>query len=223
MLTSPIILEQSRSGGIETSSSSLGQLGEDYQSFLTLLTAQIQNQDPLSPVDSTDFVAQLAQLSQVEQSVKSNNLLENLGYQIAGLLNISGTDLIGREVKTTTNVAELRDGAIKSSYAVEDGAVEVEARITDPVGRVVRTLRGLSTEAFKEIPLEWNGRDENGEPQLEGVYEIELIATDANGNAVATELSRMAEVKEVIFQNGEILFKLSGDETVSSVTVLSAR
>lgn len=222
MLTSPILLEQTRAAAADNSNSSLSQLGDDYQSFLTLLTAQIENQDPLSPVDSTDFVAQLAQLSQVEQAVQSNNLLERLGNQVAGLMNLGGTDLIGRDVKTSTNLAELRDGAIRSTYAIENGAVTVEARIIDPVGRVVRTLRGLPTDPFTETPLNWDGKDDSGVAQLDGIYTVELIAKDANGDPVAAELSRTAEVKEVIFQDGEILFTLSGDETVSSVTVLAA-
>ncbi len=222
MLTSPVLLEQARAAAGDNGTSSISQLGEDYQSFLTLLTAQIENQDPLSPVDSTDFVAQLAQLSQVEQAVQTNDQLERLGNQVAALMNLGGTDLIGREVKTSTNLAELRNGAIQSSYAVENGAVSVEARIIDPVGRVVRTLRGLPTDAFTETPLNWDGKDDSGVAQLDGVYTVELIAQDANGDAVAAELSRTAEVKEVIFQDGEILFTLSGDEIVSSVTVLGA-
>ena len=222
MLTSPLLLEQAQAASASNANSSLARLGEDYTSFLTLLTAQIQNQDPLSPVDSTQFVAQLAQLSQVEQAVQSNDRLEQLGNQIAALMNIEGTNLIGQQVKSQTNLAELRDGAIQSTYAVGEGAVEVEARFIDPTGRVVRTLNGLSTEAFTEIPLEWNGLDDNGVPQLDGIYTVELIATDAEGNQIETELSRTAEVTEVIFQNGEILFRLSDDEIVSSVTVLSA-
>lgn len=222
MLTSPLLLQQPGSTDAAGSNSSLEQLGNDYQSFLTLLTAQIQNQDPLSPVDSTEFVAQLAQLTQVEQAVQSNDLLQKLGNQVASLMNIGGTDLIGRQVKTSTNIAELRNGEIQSSYAVAEGAVDVEARFIDPTGRVVRTIRRLSAEPFTEFPLVWDGNDDSGTPQLDGIYTVEMVATDAEGNPVATEVSRTAEVREVIFQNGEILFTLSGDETVSSVTVLSA-
>lgn len=222
MLTTPALLNNVNATSA-TADNSLSQLGEDYESFLTLLTAQIQNQDPLAPVDSTEFVSQLAQLSQVEQAVQTNDQIELLSNQMAGLLNLNGTDLIGRQVKSTSNVLWLENGSINSSYAVGDGAVSVEARISDPLGRVVRTLNGLSTTPFTEFPLEWDGTDDAGVAQLEGRYTVQLLARDANGDPVDTEVSRTAEVKEVIFQEGEILFTLEGEETVSSVTVLAAR
>ena len=222
MLTTPALLNSVSSTGTDTNNS-LSQLGEDYESFLTLLTAQIQNQDPLEPVDSTEFVSQLAQLSQVEQAVQTNDQIGLLSNQMAGLLNLSGTDLIGREVKSTSNVLWLENGSINSSYALGDGAVSAEARITDPLGRLVRTIRGLETTPFTEFPLTWDGTDDNGVAQLDGRYTVELIARDENGEPVDTEVSRTAEVQEVIFQEGEILFTLQGDETVSSITVLAAK
>ncbi len=220
MLTSPALLTSAGNQG--TSNASLSQLGEDYNRFLTLLTAQIQNQDPLAPVDSTEFVAQLAQLSQVEQAVQTNQQITTLTNQVAGLLNLGGTDLIGRDVKTTSNMMELVAGQVRNSYATGEGAVEVEARITDPLGRVVRTLRDLPTTPFEEFPLEWDGLDDMGVAQLDGNYTVSIVAVDSQGASVDSEVSRIAEVQEVIFQQGEILFTLSGNETVSSVTILSA-
>ena len=61
-----------------TSETSLSQLGQDYETFLGLLVAQIQNQDPLEPMDATQFVSQIATLTQVEQSVNMNAQLEQL-------------------------------------------------------------------------------------------------------------------------------------------------
>ena len=61
MLTSPTLLSNMTAANKNSASDSLSQLGNDYNKFLTLLTAQIQNQDPLEPVDSTQFVAQLDQ------------------------------------------------------------------------------------------------------------------------------------------------------------------
>lgn len=222
MLTSPALLTNANAAQQSQSATSLSQLGDDYNKFLTLLTAQISNQDPLAPVDSTQFVAQLAQLSQVEQAVQTNDRMELLTNQVAGLMNLSGTDLIGRNVKATSNIAWLEDGAINSTYALADGAVDVEARFIDPLGRTVRTIQGLATDAYEEMPLAWDGKDDAGNPQLDGKYTIQIVATDAEGEPVAVEVSRNAKVKEVIFQDGEILFNLQGDEVVSSVTVLSA-
>lgn len=58
-------------------------VGEEFSTFLTLLTAQIRNQDPLAPLDSTQFVEQLATFSSLELEAKSNVLLENIATMLA--------------------------------------------------------------------------------------------------------------------------------------------
>lgn len=222
MLTNTALLESVTSTSQSNSNSSLSQLGDDYNKFLTLLTAQISNQDPLAPVDSTQFVQQLAQLSQVEQAVQTNSQLETLSNQVAGLMNLGGTDLLGREVAVSSNVLELENGAVNSTYTLAAQATEVSAVISDPLGRVVRTLTGLSGTPGQETALNWDGKDDFGNAQLAGKYTVEMRATDATGAAVAADVSRSAVVKEVLFQEGEILFGLGTGEVVSSVTVRSA-
>lgn len=222
MLTSPALLESVSAANQSKSSTSLSQLGDDYNKFLTLLTAQISNQDPLAPVDSTQFVAQLAQLSQVEQAVQTNSQLETLTNQIAGLMNLGGTDLLGREVSVSSNVLELENGSVNSNYTIDAGAIEVSARITDPLGRIVRTISGLSPNPGQETPLDWDGTDDQGNPMLDGKYTVEIVALDSSGAQLPFEVSRGAVVEQVMFQEGEILFGLSGGEIVSSVTVRSA-
>lgn len=222
MLTNTALLESISADNQRTGNASLSQLGEDYNKFLTLLTAQISNQDPLAPVDSTQFVAQLAQLSQVEQAVRTNTQLETLSNQIAGLMNLGGTDLLGREVSVSSNVMELENGSVNSNYTLDAGAVDVSARITDPLGRVVRTIGGLSTTPGQETSLNWDGNDDFGNAMLDGKYTVEILAVASGGEAVTSQVSRSAVVEQVLFQEGEILFGLSGGEIVSSVTVRSA-
>ena len=53
-------------------------LAENFDTFLQLLTTQLQHQDPLSPMESNEFVAQLVQFSEVEQAIASNKSLEKL-------------------------------------------------------------------------------------------------------------------------------------------------
>lgn len=222
MLTNPSLIDTIGATTTNASNTSLSQLGDDYNKFLTLLTAQISNQDPLAPVDSTQFVAQLAQLSQVEQAVQTNSQLETLNTQVSALMNMGGTDLLGREVSITSNVMDLENGSVDSTYVLGAGAVDVSARITDPLGRVVRTLEGLSTTAGQQIALDWDGTDDDGTPMLEGAYTVEIVALDTAGAKVANVVSRSATVEDVRFNAGEIFFGLSGGEVVSSITIQAA-
>ncbi|MBM1635047.1 flagellar hook assembly protein FlgD [Sulfitobacter mediterraneus] len=222
MLTSPDLLTSLANGNQTDSANSLSQLGDDYTQFLSLLTAQVQFQDPLEPVDSTQFIAQLAQLSQVEQAVQQNSQLETLTNQISGLLNLGGTDLLGRSVTVQSNLAILENGTTDTSFELGVGATDITARIIDPQGRLVRTLSGYSGQSGVEIPLGWDGKDDQGEPMLSGRYVVQITAKDANGADVAVELTRDAVVEEVRFHEGEIIFGLDGGEEASSVTVKSA-
>lgn len=222
MLTSPDLLTSLANGNQTDSASSLSQLGDDYTQFLSLLTAQVQYQDPLEPVDSTQFIAQLAQLSQVEQAVQQNSQLETLTDQISGLLNLGGTDLLGRSVTVQSNLAILENGTTDTSFELEAAATDVTARIIDPQGLLVRTLSGYSGQPGVEIPLGWDGKNNQGDTVLEGRYVVQVTAKDANGESVAVELTRDAVVEEVRFHEGEIVFGLDSGEDASSVTVKSA-
>lgn len=96
----------------------------DYDSFLTLLVAQLKNQDPSAPQDSAQYIAQLATFSNVEQSIKSNAKLDQLMTAFA----LSQADsVIGRTVTSA-------DGTITGTAAalkiVAGGAVAVLANGT---------------------------------------------------------------------------------------------
>ena len=223
MLTSPTLLSNMTAANKNSASDSLSQLGNDYNKFLTLLTAQIQNQDPLEPVDSTQFVAQLAQLSQVEQAVQTNTQLETVSSQISGLLNLGGTDLLGRDVTIQSDTVMLKNGATATTYEVGEAASEVTAKIIDPLGRTIRTITGLSVLSGTQNQLGWDGKDDYGNPQLDGIYTVQLVAKNTAGEAVNVQASRSARVEDVRFQEGEIVVGLDGGETASSVTVKSAR
>jgi len=202
---------------------SLSQLGEDYTRFLTLLTAQIQNQDPLAPMDSTQFVSQLAQLSQVEQAVKSNANLEALSSQFTALKAVAGADMLGRDVTVNSASALLSEGAVDSYYMLPEGAAKVSAEILDPLDRVVRKLDGLPTTEGELVPLGWDGKDDLGQPVLDGVYSVRISAEDSDGEAIPAFSYRKTSVKEVLFAEGDVYYNLPGDETVPSDAVLAVR
>ncbi|MDK3016729.1 flagellar hook assembly protein FlgD [Pseudodonghicola flavimaris] len=206
------------------STNSLSALSEDYTRFLTLLTAQIENQDPLAPMDSTQFVSQLAQLSQVEQSVKTNSNLETLSAQFSALTATTGAQMIGREVTVYSETLVLSDGASDGYYLVGDGATEVTAEIYDPLTeRVVRTLTGLSTEAGELQAIDWDGLDDSGEKVLDGTYSVTLTAVGSEGEDVSVYPYRRTTVNEALFSDGELYYRLLGGGTVASGDVMAVR
>ncbi|HEV2541923.1 MAG TPA: flagellar hook assembly protein FlgD [Methylobacterium sp.] len=101
--------------------------------FLTLLMAQLQNQDPTKPMDSTEYVGQLASFSQVEQATKTNQKLDSL--LTSSFLNQADA-IIGR---TLTSADGLTTGTVQSVRVTGDG---VMAKLTD--GREMLLASGIS-------------------------------------------------------------------------------
>lgn len=206
----------------QASANALSNLSQDYTRFITLLTAQIQNQDPLSPMDSTQFVSQLAQLSQVEQSVQTNANLETVAAKIASLNAVTGVNMIGREVTFGSNLVELdAEGSNQTFYQLPVEAVEIVAVISDAEGHEFRTLTTLSGDAGREIAFDWDGRDDIGQAVLPGEYTVSFAAKDAAGDAVPVYVFRTAQVTETLLDQGNLYYGVSGGEVLASESVLS--
>jgi len=85
-------------------------LAEDFTQFLTLLTTQLQNQDPLSPLDSNEFTNQLVQFSQVEQGINTNSKLDDLlSLQLNGAAT-SALGYVGLDVQYVSAEVSLEQG-----------------------------------------------------------------------------------------------------------------
>ncbi|AMN53374.1 MULTISPECIES: flagellar hook assembly protein FlgD [Stappiaceae] len=102
--------------GAASTASAQKQLTVDYDTFLHLMMAQMQNQDPTNPMDASEQLAQLASFSQVEQSIQTNAKLETL------LTNLSFgqvDDLIGRTVTDANGTT----GVVEKVEVYSDGTV----------------------------------------------------------------------------------------------------
>lgn len=202
--------------GSETSSA---QLKESYNSFLTLLTAQISNQDPLKPVDSTQFVSQLAQLSQVEQGISMNANLESISGMLSSMGAMSDLQLIGRDLLVPSNQVRMTGSEFPFSYQLEEGASDVKIRIFATDGTLVRELDGPSTAAGELIDVEWDRRDNVGLNVPDEMFRVEVSATDVNGEPVGVTGLTTAGVEQLNFTARGPVLLLSNGETVLSQAI----
>ena len=193
-------------------------LNSDYKSFLTLLTAQLTNQDPLAPMDSSTFVTQLAQLSQVEQAVQTNNNLESISAQLSNAGLTSDLGLIGREVSVPGKLFDLIGGKASFDYVLDTAANDVRAIIRNSAGESVAQIDDLPKDGATLHTVPWNGIGTEGTPVEDGIYSVEIIASDPEGNVIWAEPYTKATVQGLTLQNGQSLLKLSnGDMTLSSL------
>lgn len=164
-------------------------LAKNFDTFLTLLTTQLKNQDPTSPMDSKEFTNQLVQFSQVEQSINQNKNLEKLLAAFMSQQAGNNLNFIGKIVDVDDNRVKLQDGGNAFwSYELPKGVMNMQYRILDEKGKIVRTVQVASEEAagFKpgRVEVAWDGKDSQGNTVPGGTYKLEVVAKDSAGKTV---------------------------------------
>ena len=210
-------------GANTSSNESLSQLSDDLDAFLQLLTAQVENQDPLEPLDSTEFVSQLAQLSQVEQSITMNQNLESILAALGAGSVMDELQLIGQTITVASDQIALEDGAAKYQYLLDAPAEAVSLTIRDQFGTTVREISGLETTSETLHSFTWNGRDDDGNEVLNGLYSVEITATDADGEAAGVTGYGESLVEEVRLESGVPQLVLANGAIVGSGGIIAVR
>lgn len=141
----------------------------DFNTFLRMLTVQMQNQDPLKPIESSDFAVQLATFSGVEQQVRTNQLLGEMTTRFQQIGMAEMASWIGKEARSDAPVRF--DGRpVTLSPNPAQGATGAILVVRDAQGRLVsREEIPVSAE-----PYTWLGADATGTPLPPGTYSLSL-------------------------------------------------
>lgn len=202
----------------QSSAQSESVISSDFETFLVMLTAQMENQDPLNPLDSQDFATQLATFSGVEQQVKTNDLLSALASQImsSGLAEMSGwvgmeariaapANFSGEPIEIVANPPIFADS---TDLVVRNEAGDVVQRVSVPVS---------------DEPIFWDGLDTNGTSFPNGTYAFSVEAF-SDGEIIDTHTPDIfAEVAEVRTVNGQNVVVLQGGDIFPSGAVTGLR
>jgi flagellar basal-body rod modification protein FlgD len=163
-------------------------LASNFQTFLSLLTTQLRNQDPLSPVESTEFTAQLTQMAGVEQQLLTNDLLTSLlrAQQGDGLTGAS--QYIGKDATAVWSATRFEDGEASWSYELAADATDVTLQVLDASGKVVWS--GPAPDKTNGMhDFKWDGATTGG-GQVDdgGVYTLKVLAKDGAGKDVDSQV-----------------------------------
>lgn len=194
-------------------------LVQNYETFLSLLTAQLKNQDPTSPVDSNAFTAQLVQMSGVEQQLLTNDLLQSLVAQNQGGL-AGGVSYIGKTVTAAWAATSLEDGKANWSYELARDATDVKLEILDSTGKVVWT--GQAADKTTGIhDFQWDGRTTAGAQLPDGgVYTMKITAKNGPDTTVQAQVLTRGRTTGVEIYNGEAYLTI-GNAIVPIANVIS--
>ncbi len=195
-------------------------IANDFDTFLTLLTTQLQNQNPLEPLDTNQFTQQLVQFSEVEQSIKQNENLESL-MKLQAANAITGTvGYIGKTVELVGTSQELKNGAANWPINAAADAANTVFTVTDNQGNIVYT----ETKALEQglSNFSWDGQTSSGTAAPDGNYSLKVSATNAEGLGVNVDIASSGVVDGVDL-SGSTLYLLVAGQKVKLEDVISVK
>ncbi|WP_065754437.1 flagellar hook assembly protein FlgD [Bradyrhizobium paxllaeri] len=156
-------------------------IAENFQTFLTLLTTQLKNQNPLDPLNTNQFTQQLVQFAQVEAQLKSNSLLSGLLDSQKAAQSTQALAFVGTTVAVDGSSASLAQGSASWTLSAPKSATAVS--ITNSGGQTVYS--GHVSIKSGRSTFTWNGKGSDGTPCPDGLYKLSATAQDGNGQGVA--------------------------------------
>ncbi|MBN2906214.1 MAG: flagellar hook assembly protein FlgD [Rhodobacteraceae bacterium] len=193
-------------------------ISSDFETFLKMLTVQMQNQDPMNPIESSDYAVQLATFSGVEQQVRTNDLLQALGDNLgaAGLAQYGGW--VGMEARAA--VPGMFDGTpitVLPNPATGADSAQLVVRAT-ATGQEVQRL-AIGTDG---TPVSWAGIGADGTTLAPGSYSFSVESyTDGAriGESTAEVYAPITEVRSAA-SGITLVFEGGGEAAASVVSAL---
>lgn len=197
-------------GNLGSSAKDRVSIGDNFDTFLSLLTTQLKNQSPLDPMDTSQFTQQLVQFTEVEQTVKQNENLEKLIQLSAANTITNVVGFLGGEVTLSGTQAELSNGTASWNYNIDGSAESASITVKDSNGVPVFTTSGPAPSGRSTFL--WDGRMDTGGLAPDGDYTLSVSAVNSTGTAlkVTTEISGV--VDGVNFSGKEPVLLIGGRE-----------
>jgi flagellar basal-body rod modification protein FlgD len=223
-VASPVVsgttaLPTSSSGSSSLGSNTGATLAGNFQTFLTLLTTQLQNQNPLDPLDTNQFTQQLVQFAGVEQQLKTNDQLTSLitlqqtAQSTQALGFVGKTAVVDGSTATMTNKSAVWDLSVP-----QDSTVNIS--ITNTSGQTVYS-NSYTVTAGDNQTFGWDGKGNDGTQWPDGKYTLTATGTDGNGKTVAISTGIQGTVSSVDLTQSPPLLSINGQTyTVSQVRAI---
>jgi flagellar basal-body rod modification protein FlgD len=218
-------LDALSASGASTTSAGLNKskasIAENFDTFLSILTTQLKNQNPLEPLDTNQFTQQLVQFTSVEQQLKTNEYLEALILANQSVGQTQATSFIGKTITSSGANSELSGGHAEWSYSLQNDAPKAYISIRDQSGRTLfseQTSLGAGENTYV-----WDGVTSDGTSASDGTYSITIDARNEEGQYVPVSTQTTGVVDGVDFGSYEPILIVGGARVkMSSVNSVSA-
>src|SRR3990172_9547680 len=182
-------------------------LASNFTTFLTLLTTQLKNQNPLEPLDTNQFTQQLVQFAQVEQQMKSNEQLTALVSLEKSAQSTTALAFVGATVVVDGSTAPLSNGRANWTLNVTKPSTAT-VTIKDSTGQTAYS--GTFSVNPGSQAFAWDGRGNDGRLWPDGNYTLAATGVDANKQPVAISTEVQAQVDSVDLTQNPPLLSING-------------
>lgn len=182
---------------LNAGTTSTGKKEEDAQTrFLTLLTTQLKNQDPMNPMENAEVTSQLAQMSTVDGIERLNGLFQSFVDGQASADGVNAAALLGRGVLVEGKALSLTEAGAVGGLEIDGPADKVTLTIRDSSGIAVANIEMKDLDAGSHNFV-WDGTADDGTRAADGVYSISVAAT-LGGEKVTGRTLQFAPVTSII-------------------------
>src|SRR6478752_4476110 len=210
--TTSQVVSAPATGSISTTASTTGidadTIAGNFQTFLTLLTTQLKNQNPLDPLDTNQFTQQLVQFAGVEQQLKTNSELTTLVALQQTAQTTQALGFVGKTAVVDGSTTALTNGSATWKLGVPTDS-NVNISITNGTGQTVFT-GSFAVNAGDNQPFVWNGKGNDGTQWPDGKYKLTATAADSVGNAVAVSTQVQGVMNSVDLTQSPPLLSIDG-------------
>jgi flagellar basal-body rod modification protein FlgD len=168
--------------GTTTGSAALNSLSSNFSDFLSLLTTQLQNQDPSSPMDSNQFTSELVQFSSVEQQINTNSSLTQLIQLTQAGEVMQSSAMVGKRIEVQSNDLTLQNGKATVNFT-SPASEQALISVTSDSG--MKVLDATVTASKGANSWVWNGENASGTSVPDGTYKVAVTGANADGSTSA--------------------------------------
>lgn len=190
----------------DSSSNNTATIANNFQTFLTLLTTQLQHQNPLDPLDTNQFTAQLVQFAGIEQQMKQNEQLASLIAIEKSAQSTQALVYVGNTVAVDGSKAQFDGSATWNLKAPKDTNATIT--ITNSAGQTVYT--GNYSLQQGNASFVWDGKGNDGTQWPKGTYTMSATGKDTQGNSVSISTEIQGVVDSVDLTASPPLLSIGG-------------
>jgi flagellar basal-body rod modification protein FlgD len=214
--TLPTTSTSSSSSASSTNALASQQIAGNFQSFLTLLTTQLQNQNPLDPLDTNQFTQQLVEFAGVEQQLNTNDSLTTLVSLQQTAQSTQALGFVGKTAVVDGSTATVTNASATWELNVPTNS-NVNISIANSTGQTVFS-GSYSVNAGNNQPFTWDGKGNDGTQWPDGKYTMSVTGADASGNPVAISTQILGVISSVDLTQSPPLLSINGQNyTVTQI------